>query len=166
MSPFTTIEIILYPFRMLFFLLTSVFESVKNIFYRKKIKSNNVEEKLQTSNQKKTGNKEDEIEDSCAKEDYIKLCKRLAEMVKQNDMMAKQMPEGESKDLLEDFSEQIISSMVLGGCKAITHEKTFNSLRHKPVPFSVVEDGTPIEKTERVGVELNEMVLIPAKVKI
>lgn len=32
--------------------------------------------------------------------DFFSLCKRLAEMVKQYDMMAKQMPDGEAKDLL------------------------------------------------------------------
>ena len=68
-------------------------------------------------------------------EEFLSLCKRLAEMVKQYDIMAKQMPDGEAKDLLEDMSEQIISSMVLGGCQAITKETTFNPLRHRPVPY-------------------------------
>ena len=51
--------------------------------------------------------------------EFLSLCKRLAEMVKQYDMMAKQMPDGEAKDLLEDMSEQIITSMVLGGCQYV-----------------------------------------------
>lgn len=98
--------------------------------------------------------------------DFFSLCKRLAEMVKQYDMMAKQMPDGEAKDLLEDMSEQIITSMVLGGCQAITKETSFNALRHKPVPFAIIEDGTPIQSTLRMGVEVNGIVLIPANVKI
>lgn len=140
--------------------------SIKNCFCKTRINSSVILDKVEKSESEVVGSNEEEIELKGTQDDYLKLCKRLAEMVKQNDMMAKQMPEGESKDLLDDFSEQIISSMVLGGCKAITHEKTFNSLRHRPVPFSVVEDGTPIEKTERIGVELNEIVLIPAKVMI
>ena len=98
--------------------------------------------------------------------DFLSLCKRLAEMVKQYDMMAKQMPDGEAKDLLEDMSEQIITSMVLGGCQAITKETSFNALRHKPVPFAIIEDGTPIQSTLRIGVELNGVILLHALVRI
>ena len=98
--------------------------------------------------------------------EFLSLCKRLAEMVKQYDMMAKQMPNGEAKDLLEDMSEQIISSMVLGGCQAITKEISFNALRHKPVPFAIIEDGTPIQSTLRMGVELNGVILLHALVKL
>lgn len=98
--------------------------------------------------------------------EFLSLCKRLAEMVKQYDMMAKQMPNGEAKGLLEDMSEQIITSMVLGGCQAITKETSFNALRHKPVPFAIIEDGTTIQSTLRIGVELNGVVLIPAIVNL
>lgn len=98
--------------------------------------------------------------------EFLSLCKRLAEMVKQYDMMAKQMPDGAAKDLLEDMSEQIISSMVLGGCQAITKETSFNALRHKPVPFAIIEDGTPIQSTLRMGVELNGVILLHALVRI
>ena len=98
--------------------------------------------------------------------DFLSLCKRLAEMVKQYDMMAKQMPDGEAKDLLKDMSEQIITSMVLGGCQAITKETSFNALRHKPVPFAIIEDGTPIQSTLRMGVELNGVILLHALVRI
>ena len=76
------------------------------------------------------------------------------------------MPDGEAKDLLEDMSEQIISSMVLGGCQAITKETLFNALRHKPVPFAIIEDGTPIQSTLRMGVELNGVILLHALVRI
>ena len=98
--------------------------------------------------------------------DFFSLCKRLAEMVKQYDMMAKQMPDGEAKDLLKDMSEQIITSLVLDGCQAITKETSFNALRHKPVPFAIIEDGTPIQSTLRIGVELNGIVLLQAVVKV
>lgn len=97
-------------------------------------------------------------------EEFLSLCRRLAEMVKQYDMMAKQMPDGEAKDLLDDMSEQIISSMVLGGCQAITQETKFDAIRHRPVPYAVVEDGSPIQSTIRVGVSINGQVLIPAVV--
>ena len=112
------------------------------------------------------GNEEQVAEPTMSNEEFLSLCKRLAEMVKQYDMMAKQMPDGEAKNLLEDMSEQIITSMVLGGCQAITKETLFNALRHKPVPFAIIEDGTPIQSTLRMGVELNGVILLHALVRI
>ena len=64
------------------------------------------------------------------------------------------------------MSEQIITSIVLGGCQAITKETSFNALRHKPVSFAIIEDGTPIQSTLRMGVELNGIVLLQAVVKV
>ena len=99
--------------------------------------------------------------------DFVQLCKKLAEMVKMYDQMAKQMPAGEAKDLAEDFSDQIITTLSLcDGCSAIVNEPTFDAHRHVPVPFSMVEDGTPIQSFVRMGIALGEQVIIPAKVKL
>lgn len=98
---------------------------------------------------------------------FATLCHKLAELVKMYDLMAKQMPEGETKDLAEDISEQIISTLSLTkGCSPINGDLTFDSRRHIPVPFSLVENGTPIESIVRIGIALGEQVIIPAKVKI
>lgn len=81
------------------------------------------------------------------------------------DQMAKQMPEGEIRDLAEDFSEQIITTLSLTkGCSPIINEPVFNSRRHTPVPFSMVEDGTPIQSFVRMGIAIGRQVIIPAKV--
>ena len=99
--------------------------------------------------------------------DFVQLCRKLAEMVKMYDQMAKQMPAGEAKDLAEDFSDQIITTLSLcDGCSAIINEPTFDAHRHIPVPFSIVEDGTPIQSFVRIGIAIGEQVIIPAKVKI
>ena len=99
--------------------------------------------------------------------EFEQLCRKLAEMVKMYDQMAKQMPAGEAKDLAEDFSDQIITTLSLcDGCTTIINESTFDAHRHTPVPFSMVEDGTPIQSFVRIGIALGEQVIIPAKVKI
>ena len=99
--------------------------------------------------------------------DFQQLCRKLAEMVKMYDQMAKQMPAGEAKDLAEDFSDQIITTLSLcDGCTAIINEPTFDAHRHTPVPFSMVEDGTPIQSFLRMGIAINDQVIIPAKIKI
>ena len=83
------------------------------------------------------------------------------------DQMARQMPAGDAKDLAEDLSEQIITTLSLTkGCSPIINEPVFNSRRHTPVPFSMVEDGAPIQFFLRMGIAIEDMVLIPAKVKI
>lgn len=98
---------------------------------------------------------------------FITLCQKLAELVKMYDQMEKQMPTGEAKDLAEDISAQIITTLSLTkGCTPINNELTFDSRRHTPVPFSLVEEGTPIESILRVGIAIDDMVLIPAKVKV
>lgn len=98
---------------------------------------------------------------------YETLCHKLAELVKMYDLMAKQMPEGETRDLAEDISAQIITTLSLtNGCTPIINEPTFNPRRHTPVPFSLVEEGTPIESFLRMGIAFDDIVLIPAKVKI
>jgi hypothetical protein len=98
---------------------------------------------------------------------YETLCHKLAELVKMYDLMAKQMPEGETRDLAEDISEQIITALSLtDGCSPINSDHAFDSRRHTPVPFSLVEEGTPIESFLRMGIAFDDIVLIPAKVKI
>lgn len=99
--------------------------------------------------------------------EFEQLCKKMAEMVKMYDQMAKQMPAGEAKDLAEDFSDQIITTLSLcDGCTPIINEPTFDAHRHTPVPFSMVEDGTPIQSFVRMGIALGEQVIIPARVKV
>lgn len=100
-------------------------------------------------------------------DEFADLCRKLAELVKMYDQMARQMPAGESKDLVEDIAEQIITTLSLTkGCSPIINETSFDSRRHTPVPFSMVEDGTPIGSIVRIGIAINDTVLIPAKVKV
>lgn len=100
-------------------------------------------------------------------DEFADLCRKLAELVKMYDQMARQMPAGDAKDLAEDISEQIITTLSLtNGCTPIINESAFNSRRHTPVPFSMVEDGTPIQSFLRMGIAIGDQVIIPAKVRI
>ncbi len=110
---------------------------------------------------------EQQVQPDVPSEDFVALCRKLAELVKMYDQMAKQMPAGETKDLAEDISEQIITTLSLTkGCSPIINEPVFNSRRHTPVPFSMVEDDTPIQSFLRMGIAIDDQVIIPAKVKI
>lgn len=121
-------------------------------------------EKLKTFKRQCLERKE---QDDNISNEYVALCCKLAELVKMYDQMAKQMPEGETKDLAVDISEQIIKTLSLSkGCAAIVNEPVFDSRRHISIPFSMVEDGTPIQSFLRMGIAINDQVIIPARVKI
>lgn len=102
-----------------------------------------------------------------ASEDFVELCQQSAKLIKMYDMMAKQMPDGETKDAIEDYTNQLILAMLnCSGCKPINHDATFDSRRHTPVPFDMVDDGTPIQSFLRPGITIGEKTIITAKVKI
>lgn len=110
---------------------------------------------------------EQPLQTNVSSDEFVALCRKLAEMVKMYDQMAKQMPAGETKDLVEDFSEQIITTLSLTkGCTPIINDTSFNSHRHIPIPFSMIEDGTPIQSFLRMGIAIDDQVIILAKVKI
>lgn len=97
---------------------------------------------------------------------FDKLAEQVASLVKHYDAMATKMSDDNMKALLVDMSSHLINSLILGGCEPIADDKEFDINRHMPVPFIIVEDGTSIQSTLRMGVELNGQVLIPAMVRI
>ena len=80
--------------------------------------------------------------------------------------MADKLADDNMKALLADMSNHLINTLVLGGCEPIADDAKFDMSRHIPTPFTIVEQGTPIQYTVRIGVKLNGKVLIPAKVRI
>lgn len=100
-------------------------------------------------------------------DEIVELCRKLAELVKMYDQIAKQLPEGETKDLAEDISNQIITTLSqCKSCTPIVNDTTFDARRHTPVPFIMAEEGAPIQSIVRMGIAIGEQIIIPAKVKI
>ena len=99
-------------------------------------------------------------------ERFEKLAEQIASLVKHYDAMANKLADDNMKALLADMSNHLINTLVLGGCDPIADDVEFDMLRHIPTPFTLVEQGTPIQSTMRIGVKLNGKVLIPAKVRI
>ena len=99
-------------------------------------------------------------------ERFEKLAEQVASLVKHYDAMADKLADDNMKALLADMSNHLINTLVLGGCEPIADDAKFDMSRHIPIPFTIVEQGTPIQSTVRIGVKLNGKVLIPAKVRI
>ena len=100
------------------------------------------------------------------KGDFEQLLIRCVELIKQYDIYAQQMPEGELKVLLADVSFQLINALILSGCKPIIDDVKFDMLRHVPMPFSVVDNGVNIKKTLRPGIMRDNRVYLVAQVEI
>lgn len=99
-------------------------------------------------------------------ERFEKLAEQVASLVKHYDTMADKLADDNMKALLADMSNHLINTLVLGGCDPIADDVEFDMLRHIPTPFTIVEQGTPIQSTVRIGVKLNGKVLLPAIVTI
>ena len=99
-------------------------------------------------------------------ERFEKLAEQIASLVKHYDAMADKLADDNMKALLADMSNHLINTLILGGCEPIADDTKFDMLRHIPTPFTLVEQGTPIQSTMRIGVKSNGKVLIPAKVRI
>lgn len=97
---------------------------------------------------------------------FDKLAEQVASLVKHYDAMATKMSDDNMKALLADMSSHLINSLILGGCEPIADDIEFNINRHMPVPFIIVEQGTPIQSVTRIGVANHGKVLIPALVKL
>ena len=111
--------------------------------------------------------KSEPLKQQTPNKEFVKLCEDLAELVLMYDRMQSRLQNPESKDLAEDFCQQIIRFLSLSkGCTVIGREPTFDSRLHVPVPFAFIENGTPIDSIMRIGIAIGDQVIIPAKVKI
>ena len=99
-------------------------------------------------------------------ERFEKLAEQVASLVMHYDAMADKLTDDNMKALLADMSNHLINTLVLGECEPIADDVEFDMSRHIPVPFTIVNQGTPIQSIVRIGVKLNGKVLIPAKVRI
>lgn len=99
-------------------------------------------------------------------ERFEKLAEQVASLVMHYDAMADKLADEAMKALLADMSNHLINTLVLGECEPIADDVEFDMSRHIPVPFTIVDQGTPIQSIVRIGVKLNGKVLIPAKVRI
>lgn len=72
----------------------------------------------------------------------------------------------DAKQVIEMMQYRLIETAVSIGISSIDQETIFDVLRHVPIPFSIVTNGTPIREVKRSGLVFGDKVLLKAQVVI
>lgn len=97
---------------------------------------------------------------------YMSLAEQCRMMHEELDRMQMQVADASILDFIMMQKSRIREALVLSGARIIDEETEFNRLRHQSVPASIVNNGTPVSETVEAGVEIDNRVIIRAKVKI
>ena len=96
----------------------------------------------------------------------LRLFISFSEIINEFDTYILQTKNEETKQIIGLCQYRLIESMVSNGATPIDKDVAFDCLRHVPVPFSIVKDGTPIKEILRIGLEYNGNVILKAIVSI
>lgn len=98
--------------------------------------------------------------------EYMSLAQQCCDMLKELDVMYKQIPNDQVKNFILQQKTRIREALILSGATLIDEETEFNLLRHQSVNGGIVKNGTPITETVEPGVEIEGRVMVKAKVNI
>lgn len=98
--------------------------------------------------------------------EYMSLAQQCCDMLKELDVMYKQIPNDQVKNYILQQKTRIREALILSGATLIDEETEFNLLRHQSVNSGIVKNGTPITETVEPGVEIEGRVMVKAKVNI
>lgn len=96
--------------------------------------------------------------------EYMSLAQQCCDMLKELDVMYKQIPNDQVKNFILQQKTRIREALILSGATLIDEETEFNLLRHQSVNGGIVKNGTLITETVEPGVEIEGRVMIKAKV--
>lgn len=96
--------------------------------------------------------------------EYMSLAQQCCDMLKELDVMYKQIPNDQVKNLILQQKTRIREALILSGATLIDEETEFNLLRHQSVDSGIVKNGTPITETVEPGVEIEGRVMVKAKI--
>lgn len=111
-------------------------------------------------------NSEEEISHTEEVNRGFQLQKDVISTIEEFDTYLSRIENEDAKELVSLFQYRLIEAMVKSGSTPIDKEIEFDCLRHVPVPFSIVQDGTPIKEVLRIGLEYNGSVVLKARVKL
>ena len=97
----------------------------------------------------------------------IKLVHNAANLINEYDRQATEAEDNGFRTLYNDAANRLIENLVLAGCTSINpqEDETFDFNRHATRPFSLPNNQL-IKKTIRLGVALNDEVLVKAIVEL
>ena len=97
----------------------------------------------------------------------IKLVHNAANLINEYDRQATEAEDNGFRTLYNDAANRLIENLILAGCTGINpqEDETFDFNRHATRPFSLPSNQL-IKKTIRLGVALNDEVLVKAIVEL
>ena len=97
----------------------------------------------------------------------IKLVHNAANLINEYDRQATEAEDNSFRTLYNDAANRLIENLILAGCTGINpqEDETFDFNRHATRPFSLPSNQL-IKKTIRLGVALNDEVLVKAIVEL
>lgn len=97
----------------------------------------------------------------------IKLVHNAANLINEYDRQATEAEDNGFRTLYNDAANRLIENLILAGCTGINpqEDETFDFNRHATRPFSIPSNRL-IKKTIRLGVALNDEVLVKAIVEL
>lgn len=90
--------------------------------------------------------------------------KSLADIILEFDNHYQRIGNRDTKNMIELFQYRLIQVMENNGAKAIDGEKSFNSMRHIPIPIAIVDEGVKIRSFVRKGLEMDNQIVLKAQV--
>lgn len=97
---------------------------------------------------------------------FMTLAQQCCDMIGELDRMQKQIKDETLIEFIIMQKSRIREALVLSNATLIDGETEFNLLRHQLLSGSIGKNGTPISETIEAGVEIENRVMIKAKVVI
>ena len=94
------------------------------------------------------------------------LSKDVVAVIEEFDSYICRIENEDAKELITLFQYRLIEALVKAGLERIKNDTAYNCLRHTPIPFAVVPDGTPIKEIKRCGISSGNRVLLKAQVVV
>lgn len=98
--------------------------------------------------------------------EYIYLMEECAALIAEFEQYHPRMQTDEGRMMVEMIGQRLREAMLLSGAQSIDSDRTFNILRHTPVPMHYVTNDTPLEEMIEMGIAVGNRVFVKAKVKV
>lgn len=98
--------------------------------------------------------------------EYIHLMEECAVLIAEFEQYHPRMQTDEGRMMVEMIGQRLREAMLLSGAQSIDSDRTFNILRHTPVPMRYITNDTPLEEIIEIGIAVENRVFVKAKVKV
>lgn len=110
--------------------------------------------------------KDDNNDDENATKSLVSIGKSISELIQEFDSYYQRTDNDDVKQIIGIMQQRLIETLCANGFLPIENESSFDILRHTPIPFAILPNGTHIKEFKRVGLTLDNAVVLKALVKV